>query len=102
MSVLEKTYLEEHGEELLAVAGLNKAQFAAKMGIIPQNVKKLFATKNIVSLIKASEVLNIPLQVLLYGKEQPTTDIHGCIYIDGTPHLIAKKEDIEELLQFLS
>lgn len=102
MEVFESTYFEKHGEELLAVAGLNKAQFAAKMGIIPQNVKKLFATKNIVSLIKASEVLNIPLQVLLYGKEQPTTDIHGCIYIDGTPHLIAKKEDIEELLQFLS
>ena len=101
MSGLEKTYLEGHGEELLAVAGLNKAQFAAKMGIIPQNVKKLFATKNIVSLIKASEVLNIPLQVLLYGKEQPTTDIHGCIYIDGTPHLISKKEDIEELLESL-
>ena len=101
MEVFEKTYFEVHGEELLMAAGLNKVQFAEKVGIAPQNVKKLFATKNITSLAKVSEVLNIPLQVLIYGQEQTSTDVHGCIYIGGKPHLISKKEDIEELLKSL-
>lgn len=101
MSVLEKTYLEEYGEDMLAAAGLSKVQFAEKVGIAPQNVKKLFATKNITTLAKVAEVLNVPLQILIYGQEQTTTDVHGCIYLDGKPHLIAKKEDIEELLKLL-
>lgn len=101
MSVLEKTYLEECGEEMLATAGLSKVQFAEKVGIAPQNVKKLFATKNIATLAKVAEVLNVPLQILIYGQEQTTMDVHGCIYVNGSPHLITKKEDIEELLKLL-
>ena len=102
MEVLEKTYLEEHGDEMLVAAGLSKVQFAAKLGIAPQNVKKLFASKNISALAKVAEVLNVSLQYLIYGDmEQTSTDVHGCIYINGKPHLIAKKEDIEELLHSL-
>lgn len=101
MSVLEKTYLEEHGDEMLVAAGLNKIQFAMKMGIAAQNVKKLFATKNITTLIKVAEVLNVPLNYLINGNEHTITDIHGCIYVNGTAHLITKKEDIEELLKLL-
>ena len=101
MSVLEKTYLEEHGDDLLVAAGLNKVQFAEKVGIVPQNVKKLFATKNISTLAKVADVINVPLQVLIYGQEQTTLDVHGCIFVNGKPHLIAKKEDIGELLKLL-
>ena len=102
MSVLEKTYLEEHGDELLAAAGLSKVQFATKLGIAPQNVKKLFASKNISALAKVAGVLSVSLQYLIYGNmEQTSTDVHGCIYINGKPHLIAKKEDIEKLMQLL-
>lgn len=101
MSVLEKTYLEEHGDEMLVAAGLSKVQFAEKVGIVPQNVKKLFATKNITTLAKVADVLNVPFQVLIYGQEQTKMDVHGCIYVNGKPHLITKKEDIEELLKLL-
>lgn len=102
MEVLEKTYLEEHGEQMLVEAGMSKVQFAEKVGIAAQNVKKLFATKNITTLANVSEVLNVSLQVLIYGyTEQAATDVHGCIYINGKPHLITNKEDIEELLQSL-
>ena len=102
MSVLEKTYLEEHGDEMLVAAGLSKVQFAEKVGIVPQNVKKLFATKNISALAKVADVLSVSLQYLIYGNmEQTSTDVHGCIYINGKPHLIAKKEDIEKLMQLL-
>ena len=102
MSVLEKTYLEEHGDEMLVAAGLSKVQFATKLGIAPQNVKKLFASKNISALAKVADVLSVSPQYLIYGNmEQPSTDVHGCIYINGKPHLIAKKEDIEKLMQLL-
>lgn len=102
MSVLEKTYLEEHGDEMLVAAGLSKVQFATKLGIAPQNVKKLFASKNISALAKVADVLSVSLQYLIYGNiEQTSTDVHGCIYINGKPHLIAKKEDIEKLMQLL-
>ena len=102
MEVLEKTYLEEHGEQMLVEAGMSKVQLASKMGIAPQNIKKLFATKNITTLSKVAEVLNVSLQVLIYGhQEQASTDVHGCIYINGKPHLITKKEEIEELLHSL-
>ena len=101
MSVLEKTYLEEHGDEMLVAAGLSKVQFAEKVGIVPQNVKKLFATKNISTLAKVADILNVPLQILIYGQEQTTKDVHGCIFVNGIPNLISKKEDIEELLKLL-
>ena len=79
MSVLEKTYLEEHGDDLLAAAGLSKVQFATKLGIAPQNVKKLFASKNISALSKVAGVLSVSLQYLIYGNmEQTSTDVHGC------------------------
>ena len=101
MEVLEKTYLEEHGEQMLVEAGMSKVQLAQAMGIKAQNVKKLFTTKNITTLAKVAEVLNVSLQVLIYGQEQTSTDVHGCIYVGGKPHLISKKEDIEELLKSL-
>ena len=56
MSVLDstKTYFEEHGEEMLAAANMSKAQFAKAMGVLPQNINKLIATKNILILTKFS------------------------------------------------
>jgi transcriptional regulator with XRE-family HTH domain len=87
---------------MLVAAGLSKVQFATKLGIAPQNVKKLFASKNISALAKVAGVLRVSLQYLIYGNmEQTSTDVHGCIYINGKPHLIAKKEDIEKLMQLL-
>jgi ribonuclease G len=35
------------------------------------------------------------------NQEQTAMDVHGCIFINGTPNLISKKEDIEELLKLL-
>ena len=103
MSVLEieKTYFEQHGDEMLAIAGLSKVQFAQAMGIKAQNVGKMIATKNALSLAKVAEILNVPLQVLVYGPERKELDVHGCIFVNGAAHLVSKKEDIEELLSSL-
>ena len=47
---MDKTYFEVRGEELLRTLGITKTDFAEQMGIKKQNVKALFATKNIVIL----------------------------------------------------
>lgn len=46
--------------------------------------------------------LDIPLQVLVYGPEQKVVDVRGCVYVNGAPHLVSKKRDIEELLEILA
>ena len=103
MSVLDptKTYFEEHGEEMLAAANMSKAQFAKAMGVLPQNINKLIATKNILILTKVSSVLNVPLQVLINGEEQQEekqTEIYGCIYIDNKPYIFNNREELDKLL----
>ena len=70
------------------------------MDISPQNVKKLFATKNIFTLMKIGDFLGLSLDYLTMGPE-PTIDIHGCIYINGEEHLVKSRKDIEDLLMKL-
>lgn len=95
---IEKTYFEEHAEDLLNNAGINKAQFAKAMGIAPQNIGKLFSTKNAITLSKVGKVLNVSLNYLVHGAEQTKDDIHGCLYVNGNPVLINSREDLEEFL----
>ena len=104
MQVLSKeqqTYIEVHADEILRERGISKVQFANAMCVKPQNFNKLIATKNIVTLTQMANFLNIPLQVLIYGKEDKEQDIKGCIFINGTPHIINGKEDIENVLNEL-
>lgn len=95
-SLPEKTYLEQCAESLLKQAGLNKARFATEMGVARQNIQKVFETKNILTLIKASEVLGVPLMTLIYGKEDEI--INGFIDVNGTVYKIKSRKDIEDLL----
>ena len=95
----EKTYFEEHAEELLNNAGLNKAQFAKTMGVAPQNVGKLFSTKNAMTLSKVGKILNVSLNYLVHGVEQEEDDIHGCLFVNGNPVLINSRKDLEDFLK---
>ena len=92
----EKTYFEQYAESLLKQAGLNKASFAKEMGVARQHIQKVFDTKNILTLIKASEVLGVPLMTLIYGKEEEI--INGFIDVNGTVYKIKSRKDIEDLL----
>ena len=70
-----KLYFEEKAEELLERRGLTKTQFARKMGVRKQNLNALFATKNVVQLQKAANVLGVPLELLIsFTKEMPFAD----------------------------
>lgn len=103
MNIPEKTYFETHAEEMLRNAGMNKAQFSERMGIARQNVLKLFETKNILTLMKAADILNLPLSVLIYGNDSGDGHaIDGFIEVDGKIHRVRSREDIESLLRLLS
>ena len=97
----QKTYFEEHAEKFLKEKNITKAQLAKEMGVAPQNINKLFGTKNALTLSKIASYLNIPLQVLLFGNEEKERDIHGCIYVDRTAHLISNKQDLLDLVNEL-
>ena len=103
MDVLDnkKTYFEEHAVEMLNAVGMSKADFAKAVGVAPQNPAKLFSTKNALTLAKVSTVLNVSLHHLVYGIESSNKDIHGCIYVDGSPMLINSRNDLEELISIL-
>lgn len=104
MQVLSKeqqTYIEVHADEILREKGVSKLQFANAMGVKPQNINKLIASKNIVTLTQMANYFNLPLQVLIYGDEDKEHEIKGCIFINGTPHIVNNKEDIECVLKQL-
>lgn len=107
MNVLDKdkdkemTYFEENATRILDRKNISKAQFAKEMGVAPQNINKLFGTKNIYTLSKISTFLDIPLDVLLYGVRTSKKSIQGCVFIDGQEHIIKSKEDIQKLLEIV-
>ena len=93
----ERTYFEAHAEELLKQAGLTKAGFAGRMGVARQNVQKVFETKNVFTLMRAAGILNVPLTVLIYGKEaKPSID--GFVEINGVTYRLKSREDIVALM----
>ena len=103
MNIPEKTYFEQHAEELLNNAGLNKAKFSEQMGIARQNILKLFQTKNVLTLIKAADILKVPLSTLIYGNDSGDGHaIDGFVEIDGKVYRIRSREDIKSLLSLLS
>lgn len=67
---MNQTVFEAHGEELIARAGMTKAEFARRMGIQRQNVKSLFRSPKLETVQKVSMVLNLPL-VYLIGYVDP-------------------------------
>lgn len=80
--IRKQTYLEKNINEILKNLGMSKAQFAEKMGVARQNIDKTIATHKVFQLLKAAEVLNLPLEYLLYGEQQQifhATKLNGFI-----------------------
>ncbi len=88
--------------EQIASKGMSKAEFASRMGIARQNLDSLLDSKkkDINTIIKMSEVLEIPF-LRFIGMEEKKTDIHGCIFINGKENIVHSREDIEKLLEDL-
>lgn len=71
---MKGVYFEEKGVELIEKLGISKSEFARMMGIQRQNVNALFKTNNLEIIAKASEVLAVPLSVLVGYVDQPDLD----------------------------
>ena len=64
-------YFSEKGTELLEKIGMTKSEFARRMGIQRQNVNALFKTNNLEIMAKVSDVLHVPLSLLVGYVEEP-------------------------------
>lgn len=95
--LLTKDYIVEQ----ISKKGMSKADFAAKMGILRQNLDSMLDSKkkDINLVVKMAEVLDVPL--LEFIGQPREKDIHGCIYVDGKPNLIKCKDDLASLLSEL-
>lgn len=93
-----RLYFEIHGEEMLRVKGLSKTDFAERMGVKKQNVNALFQTKNILTIKKAAEVLEMPLELLVSTPESTEVEINGFLEINGEMRKIKGKDDLIEVL----
>lgn len=102
MDILEKTYFEAHAAEMLKEKHLTKAAFAEQMGVKAQNVNKVFETKNVCTLQKVAQVLDLPLDYIINGgKTTNETSIDGFVEVNGQTYRIRSKEDIEKVLNLL-
>lgn len=95
----DRTFFEENATDLLNDAGLNKAKFAEKMGVARQNIQKVFETKNVFTLIKASEVLGVSLDLLITGEREGKCTIDGFVEINGETHRLKSREDLIKALE---
>ena len=68
---MPKIYFEEKGPSLLKLRGMTKTEFAGRMGIRKQNVNILFKSKNLTTIRRAAEVLNVPFELLVGYVTEP-------------------------------
>ena len=104
MEVLEKTYFEIHAVKILKDKHLTKAAFAEKMEVKPQNVNKVFETKNITTLMRSAQVLGVSLDYLIKGDmvtEEQNSVVNGFVEVNGTVYRLRSKEDMVRVLELL-
>ena len=97
-----QTYFSLHSEELLAKAGLKKFEFADKLGVARQNLKKVVIdTNNIQMLNKAAQILGVPLSTLI-GFENNESRINGYVEVDDVVYKIKSKEDLIAIVEHIT
>lgn len=102
MPLLDRTYFETNAAELLGRAGLSKARFAERMGVARQNIQKVFETKNVLTLMKAADVLGLPFITLISGDDAPVqgnADICGYLEYGGTITKVRSVGDVRRWLK---
>ena len=72
---MNQLYFEAKGESLLEQIGMSKSEFARRMGIRKQNVKALFKSKNLKTIYKAANVMNVPFVMLVGYVEEPDLEM---------------------------
>lgn len=99
---MNQIYFEAKGEALLKRIGMSKTEFARRMGIRKQNVNTLFKTKNLETIYKASEVLEVPFGLLVGYVEEPDLSKIPVVPIDEDntfDSLVSRINLIQDTLQ---
>ena len=87
---------------MLKRIGMSKTEFARRMGVRKQNVNTLFKTKNLETIYKASEVLEVPFGLLVGYVEEPDLSKIPVVPIDEDntfDSLVSRINLIQDTLQ---
>lgn len=99
---MNQIYFEARGEALLEQIGMSKSEFARRMGILKQNVKALFKTKNLETIHRAAEVMDVPFELLIGYMEEPDINEFPVLPYEETmtfESLVGRINLIQESLQ---
>lgn len=96
---MEVLLTKEYITGLIAAKGMTKSEFAEKMGYKRQNLDAMLDSqkKDINTVVKMSEVLNIPLLEFI-GLQQHTDTIYGVLYVNGEPNIVRNRGEVKDLL----
>lgn len=92
---------KEYISNLIEQRGMTKAEFATKMGYSQrQYLDAVLNTqkKDINTVVKMAEALDIPLLEFIGLKETPKT-VYGCLCINGVVKAVKSKQEILDLLE---
>ncbi len=80
---------------------MSKAEFAKQMGIVRQNLDAMLESKkkDINTVIKMAEVLDMPLDDFLYGKKSDEVQVHGFLKVNKSIVEVNNKGDLQRVLE---
>ena len=95
-----QTYFSLHAEELIAQAGMKKYEFADKLGVARQNLKKVVIDSNNIQMLnKAAQILGVSLSTLIGLENNETSRINGYVEVDDVVYKIKSKEDLMAIVE---
>ena len=89
---MSQLYFEAKGESLLEQIGMSKSEFARRMGIRKQNVKALFKTKNLETIHKAANAMDVPFAILVGYVEEPDMEMRYCVPLSECENVITEDD----------
>jgi len=98
---MEVLLTKEYILGLIESRRMSKAEFAKQMGIVRQNLDAMLESKkkDINTVIKMAEVLDMPLEEFLYGKkEESGAQVNGYLKVNGSIVEVSSKADLERIL----
>ena len=89
-------------KELCKEKQITMKEIAGKLGINPVTLtQSLNGNPTLSRLQEVASILNVSVPELFETTGPVPKEVHGCIYVEGTPYLITSKEDLINLAKEL-
>ena len=86
-------------KELCKEKQITMKEIAERLGINPITLSQsLNGNPTLSRLQEVADILGVSVPELFETTSPIPKDIHGCIYVEGSPHLICSKEDLINIL----